>query len=44
VDVDYLDENGQPHRVDAAQMRWSYTIVTTPLRSSSVLWPMVLAL
>jgi Mycobacterium membrane protein len=37
VDVDCLDENGQPHRVDAAPMPWSYTIVTTPLRSSSVL-------
>jgi hypothetical protein len=37
VDVDYFDENGQPHRVDAAQMRSFYTKVTTPLRSSSVL-------
>jgi Mycobacterium membrane protein len=37
VDVDYLDENGQPHRVDAAPMPWSHTIVTTPLRSLSVL-------
>jgi hypothetical protein len=38
VDIDYLDENGQPHRVDAAPMPWSYTIAATPpLRWSSVL-------
>ena len=37
VDVDYLDENGQPHRVDAALMPWSYTIVTTlPSMSANV--------
>ena len=37
VDVDYLDENGQPHRVDAALMPWSYTIVTTlPPMSANV--------
>jgi Mycobacterium membrane protein len=37
VDVDYLDENGQPHRVDAAPMPWSYTIVTTlPSMSANV--------
>jgi Mycobacterium membrane protein len=37
VDVDYLDENGQPHRVDAAPMPWSHTIVTTlPSMSANV--------
>ena len=37
VDVDYLDEDGQPHRVDAAPMPWSYTIVTTlPSMSANV--------
>ena len=29
VNVDYLDENGQPHRVDNAVLPWSFTIVTT---------------
>jgi hypothetical protein len=29
VTVDYLDESGQPHLVDAAALPWSYTIVTT---------------
>ena len=29
VNVDYLDENGQPHRVDNAALPWSFTIVTT---------------
>jgi hypothetical protein len=37
VDVDYLDENGQPHSVDAALMPWSYTVVTTlPSMSANV--------
>jgi hypothetical protein len=37
VDVDYLDENGQPHRVDGAPMPWSYTVVTTlPSMSANV--------
>ena len=37
VDVDYLDENGQPHRVDAASLPWSFTIVTTlPSMSANV--------
>jgi hypothetical protein len=37
VDVDYLDQDGQPHRVDAAPMPWSYTIVTTlPSMSANV--------
>jgi hypothetical protein len=29
VTLNYLDENGQPHGVDAARLPWSYTIVTT---------------
>jgi hypothetical protein len=29
VNVDYLDQNGQPHRVDNAPLPWSFTIVTT---------------
>src|ERR1700739_3874639 len=29
VDPDYLNENGQPPRVDAAPLPWQYTIVTT---------------
>jgi Mycobacterium membrane protein len=37
VNIDYLDENGQPHRVDAAPLPWSYTIVTTlPSMSANV--------
>lgn len=37
VDVDYLDENGQPHRVDAAPLPWSFTIVTTlPSMSANI--------
>src|ERR1700758_3224898 len=37
VDVDYLDENGQPHRVDAAPTPWSYTVVTTlPSMSANI--------
>jgi Mycobacterium membrane protein len=37
VNVDYLDENGQPHRVDAAALPWSFTIVTTlPSMSANV--------
>ena len=37
VNVDYLDENGQPHRVDAAPLPWSYTVVTTlPSMSANV--------
>jgi hypothetical protein len=27
--VDYFDENGQPHRVDAAALPWSFIVVTT---------------
>jgi hypothetical protein len=37
VDADYLDENGQPHRVDAAPLPWQYTIVTTlPSMSANI--------
>src|SRR5277367_557837 len=37
VHVDYLDENGQPHRVDAAALPWSFTVVTTlPSMSANV--------
>ncbi|OJZ76383.1 MmpS family protein [Mycobacterium paraffinicum] len=37
VNVDYLDENGQPHLVDAAPLPWSYTIVTTlPSMSANI--------
>ena len=37
VNVDYLDEDGQPHRVDNAALPWSFTIVTTlPSMSANV--------
>jgi hypothetical protein len=37
VNVDYLDENGQPHRVDNAPLPWSFTVVTTlPSMSANV--------
>ncbi|MGH3637650.1 MAG: MmpS family transport accessory protein [Mycobacterium sp.] len=37
VDVDYLDENGQPHRIDAAALPWSFTVVTTlPSMSANI--------
>jgi hypothetical protein len=37
VNVDYLDQNGQPHRVDAAALPWSFTVVTTlPSMSANV--------
>jgi hypothetical protein len=37
VNLDYLDENGQPHRVDAAPLPWSFTIVTTlPSMSANI--------
>jgi hypothetical protein len=37
VAVDYLDENGQPHRVDAAPLPWSFTVVTTlPSMSANI--------
>jgi hypothetical protein len=38
VNVDYLDENGQPHRVDNAALPWSFTIVTTlPSMSANII-------
>jgi Mycobacterium membrane protein len=37
ADIDYLDENGQPHRVDDAPLPWSFTIVTTlPSMSANI--------
>jgi MmpS family membrane protein len=37
VNVDFLDENGQPHRVDAAPLPWSHTVVTTlPSMSANI--------
>ncbi|CAM3133939.1 MmpS family protein [Mycobacterium intermedium] len=35
--IDYLDEDGQPHYVEAASLPWSHTIVTTlPSMSANV--------
>jgi hypothetical protein len=37
VTLNYLDENGQPHGVDAAPLPWSHTIVTTlPSMSANI--------
>lgn len=37
VNVNYLDENGQPHLVDTAPLPWSFTIVTTlPSMSANI--------
>jgi hypothetical protein len=37
VTLNYLDENGQPHGVDAAPLPWSYTIITTlPSMSANI--------
>jgi hypothetical protein len=37
VNVNYLDENGQPHLVDAAPLPWSFTVVTTlPSMSANI--------
>jgi hypothetical protein len=37
VNVDYLDADGQPHRVDAAALPWSFTVVTTlPSMSANI--------
>jgi hypothetical protein len=37
ADVDYLDEDGQPHRIDATALPWSVTIVTTlPSMSANI--------
>lgn len=38
ANVDYLDENGQPHSVVAAPLPWTHTIVTTlPSMSANVI-------
>lgn len=37
VNANYLDENGQPHLVEAAPLPWSFTIVTTlPSMSANI--------
>ncbi len=37
VNANYLDENGQPHLIDAAPMPWSFTIITTlPSMSANI--------
>lgn len=37
VSANYLDENGQPHLVEAAPLPWSFTIVTTlPSMSANI--------
>ncbi len=37
ADVDYLDADGQPQRVDAAPLPWNYTVVTTlPSMSANI--------
>jgi hypothetical protein len=37
ADVDYLDDNGQPHRVNAVPLPWSFTVVTTlPSMSANI--------
>ena len=37
VNVNYLDEDGQPHLVDAAPLPWSFTVVTTlPSMSANI--------
>lgn len=37
VNANYLDENGQPHLVDAAALPWSFTVVTTlPSMSANI--------
>jgi hypothetical protein len=37
VNLDWLDENGQPHREDAAALPWSHTIITTlPSMSANI--------
>jgi hypothetical protein len=38
VNLNYLDENGQPHLVENAQLPWSFTIVTTlPSMSANIM-------
>jgi hypothetical protein len=37
VNLNYLDENGQPHGVDAVPLPWSYNVVTTlPSMSANI--------
>jgi hypothetical protein len=37
ANLDYLDENGQPHNVAAAALPWTFTIVTTlPSMSANI--------
>jgi len=38
ANLNYLDENGQPHLVENATLPWSYTIVTTlPSMSANIM-------
>lgn len=38
VNINYLDENGQPHLIENAQLPWSFTIVTTlPSMSANIM-------
>jgi hypothetical protein len=38
VNLNYLDENGQPHLIENAALPWSYTIVTTlPSMSANIM-------
>lgn len=38
ANIDYLDENGQPHLVENAPLPWSFTIVTTlPSLSANIM-------
>jgi hypothetical protein len=38
VNLNYLDENGQPHLIENAVLPWSYTIVTTlPSMSANIM-------
>ena len=38
VNLNYLDENGQPHLIENASLPWSFTIVTTlPSMSANIL-------
>jgi hypothetical protein len=37
ANLDYLDESGQPHGVDAAALPWTVTIVTTLSMSANII-------
>ena len=38
ANLNYLDENGQPHLIENAQLPWSFTIVTTlPSMSANII-------